>query len=69
MNLIEDIVIKMMKIKKMGRLNYDLIFFVYEYRTYKQIEQKITTTRCLLIFTRHLGISKKREYKKDNVDK
>ena len=31
----------MMKIKKMGRLNYDYVFFVYEYRTYKQIEQRL----------------------------
>ena len=35
-------------------------FFVYEYRTYKQKEQKITITRCLLIFKRYLGITKKR---------
>ena len=48
-----------MKIKKMGRLNY-AYFFVYEYRTYKQIEQTITFTRCLLIFKRHLGITKER---------
>ena len=40
----EDIVIKMIKIKKMGRLNYDEVFFVYEYRTYNKIEQKITVT-------------------------
>ena len=32
----------MMKIKKMAGLNYDYIFYIYEYRTYKQIEKKLT---------------------------
>ena len=61
MNLIGDIVINMMKIKKTGRL----FFFVFEYLIYKEIEQKITITKWLLIFKRHQGITKKGIYKKN----
>ena len=52
----------MMKIKKMGRLNYDQIFFIYEYRTYKQIEQKIN--RCLKYIPESPGYNQKENVKK-----
>ena len=68
MNLIGDIVINMTKIKKMGRSNYYFLF-VYEYGIYKEIEQKIPFTKWLSIFKRHQGITKKRIYKKNNVNK
>ena len=29
------------------RTIFQLLFFIYEYRTYQQIEQQITITRCL----------------------